>query len=260
VIINPYRFAAAGDPVSSPLHYWDLTDLSATTGGGIYDQGSGNWGGLTSADFPLVSSGGAPDGVADCLDFVPLPINSDHLTMSTPKAWDGGTNDMSISLWVYHDTFAAADYESLLAWLDGPGAGNRLTWMRVQTDTTYDHLEYRIYDENDVNDVAEDDSATGDLTAGQWYHYVGIWNGTTGVLDLYVDNALYATTTNGSIGDLDTTAHEFVIGSAFGGSLGLDDSSLDGRMFAVGIYNYPLTADDRTHLFNSGNGRTFSQL
>lgn len=130
----------------------------------------------------------------------------------------------------------------------------------MQTDTTYDHLEFRIYDENDVNDVAEDDSATGDLATAQWYHYVSVWNSTTGVMDLYVDNALYATTTNGSIGDLDTTAHEFVIGSGIGTSLGLAAASLDGRMFAVGIYNYPLTADDRTHLYNSGDGRLYADL
>lgn len=261
MIINPYRFAAGADPVASPLHYWDFTNLTATAGGGIYDQGSGAWGGLTSTNLPVRLSGGnAPDGVSSCLEFTPAGAASDYLTMSTDRAWDGGTNDLSISMWVYHDTFAAANYQGLLTWRDGSGAGNRLTWMRVQTDTTYDHLEFRIYDENDVNDVAEDDSATGDLATAQWYHYVSVWNSTTGVMDLYVDNALYATTTNGSIGDLDTTAHEFVIGSGIGTSLGLAAASLDGRMFAVGIYNYPLTADDRTHLYNSGDGRLYADL
>ena len=260
-IINPYRFAGAGDPVANPLHYWDLTNLTATVGGGLYDQGTGNWGALTSSHYPVRLVGGnGPAGLSSCLDFTPSTTNSDHLTMSTSKAWDGGTNDISISMWVYHDDFGAASYESLFTWRDGAGAGNRLTWMRVQTDTTYDHLEFRIYDENDNNDVAEDDSATGDLTAGQWYHYVSVWNSTTGVMDLYVNNSLYATTTTSGIGDLDTTAHQFVIGSGIGGSLGLASTSLDGRMFALGIYNYPLTTSDISHLYNGGAGRIYADL
>ena len=267
MIINPYRFAAAGgNDVSDPLHHWDLTDRTATAGGGMYDQGSASWGGfLDVINRPEVLANGAPDGATDCLDFVPAAGGGSDRLRHAAQSWDGGTNDMSVSMWVYHDNVTAADYQSLLGWRDGSGAGNRLTWVRVQTDTTFDHLEFRIYDENDVNDVAEDDSASGDLTAGKWYHYVHVWNSTTGVMDLYVGDTttaptLYATTTNGSIGDLDTTDHEFVLGSGFGASIGLSSASLDGRMYAVAIYNYPLSASDITFLHNSGDGRTFSQL
>ena len=262
MIINPYRFGGAADPVADPLHYWDFTDLTATAGGGIYDQGSGNWGALTSTFYPVRLGGGnAPDGVSSCLDFTSGTTDSDHLTMSTSKAWDGGTNDLSISMWVYHDNFSATNYHGLLTWRDNPGAGNRLTWLRADTSASaFGRPEFFIYDVNDNNDVAEDNTAGGDLAAGQWYHYCAVWNSTTEVMDLYIDNALYATTTTSGIGNLDTTAHEFVIGSGIGSSLGFGGASLDGRMFAVGIYNYPLTTSDISHLYNSGNGRLYADL
>ena len=169
-VINPYRFGGgAPDPVSSPLHYWDLTDLTATAGGGIYDQGSGNWGGLDAPTSPSVLPTGGPNGQG-CLNFTPS-ASSQYLDTPTAEAWDGAQDTMTVAFWVYVDAVAVSRND-LVSWTSG--APNYVVGTAVNNAAT-DYWNFVHYDGSfyQARDTAESYGSTG-----TWYYMVYSYNGT----------------------------------------------------------------------------------
>ena len=248
MIINPYRFASAGTGIPEPLHYYDLNDLS----GGITDQGTGNWGALSSVvGAPSVSSGTAPDGSGDCLDFTP----TDDLT-ELAKPWDGAQDNMTISAWVNADSISSTR-NLIVNWQSG--TPDYIAGLQIRNATT-DHWIYTLYETPTFYNALDTAESWG--TTGNWYHIVATYDGT--------DMKIYkGTTSSAPSNDLVVTFNSpsrvFPSGNA-DFSLGRNSTSTattqahDGKLFAVGIWDVALTTTQMDELWNNGDGRTFSQL
>jgi len=263
-----HRFAAAGG-VSNPLHHWDLTTLAAGTG--CLDQGSGAWGELTQpTNTPDETASGAPDGTSTCLNFEARFLASDYLSAGD-KVWDGGTDGLSVSVWVKIDVIqSTANY--ILSW-----RGNTYTSdpyildFRIDddgADYTAQGLVVEALGGDDSFRRAEDTSPSSspDVTTGTWYHLVFSFDMATNDAKIYIGTTGSAptlqgtnTATLGTISALETTtAAPFDIGSYLGE--GFDNSSHDGDMYCMSIYDYALSTDDIEYLWNNGDGRRYSQL
>jgi hypothetical protein len=87
------------------------------------------------------------------------------------------------------------------------------------------------------------------LTLNTWYLIVGWRDGTALTVNIQVNNATAVSAATGAIVADDTTG-AFSIG-AFGGQTGYTTSNID----EVGYWSRVLTAQERTSMFNSGNGK-----
>ena len=88
MILNPYRFAAAGG-IATPIHFWDLDDLT----GGLTDQGSkpSNDMSLTAVGGVSVDTGDSPDGGNSLL----IDAAAEYLHTASDHNWDGAGNAMT---------------------------------------------------------------------------------------------------------------------------------------------------------------------
>ena len=268
MILNPYRYSAAGNDVSNPLHHWDLTLLAAGTG--CLDRGSGAWGELTQpTNTPDEAANGAPDGTTTCLNWVARSTTSDYLSAGD-RVWDGGTDGFSCSVWVKMDSIQSiANY--ILSWRGATYTVDPYIFdMRIDndgSDLTAQGLNVEALggDNSYLGAADTSPSSSPNVTTGTWYHIVytlaiggdaKIYIGTTGSAPTLQGTS---TLSLGTISALETsTATPFDIGSFNG--VGALNTSHDGQMYCMSIYDYELSTDDISFLWNSGDGRRYSQL
>jgi len=250
MIINPYRFAAAGAvTLPEPIHWWNLNNVVAVdSGDGLYDLGTkrvNSFWDLTNVSCTTDATGGL-----NSQSVVDMP-STGYLHRTSNKEWDGdNAGSISVSTWVEMDLMA-----------DG---GTVARFFVAWRGTTYGvnpwifDMELRHVASNPNNiwftnlDVDDDfrraiDSTTAPTTS-VWYHIVGTY--ASGVSKIYVDGVLTATdNTGGAMGDFDTSLLPFALGTApyDKGTLGHD-----GRMGATGIWDVELSATEVSTLYGSG--------
>lgn len=95
--------------------------------------------------------------------------------------------------------------------------------------------------------------ATG-LSTGAWYHVVATWDDATDTLTLILNNGT-PSSASGGVSTLADNASAIQLGGALSGG-----QSYDGLMDETCLYSSVLTADNIEWLYNSGNGRTYSEL
>lgn len=251
MIINPYRFAAAG--ITPPLHWWDLDDLS--TSAGLKDQGAGSNDMTLQQSGVAVSTSGAPDGT-DCLNLT----SGDVLDTSSDFAWDGASLTLfSISYWVRITSFAST-FNSLLSWRGG-AATNRL-FSGLCRNSTESHV-FSVWDDTQTGAPTIDSSndPDTDLATTTWYH-IAVTGNLDGDVKTYIDGSLIssATVDASALGNLEDTATlPFAIGSAAQNKTAAATQHR-GRVWAFGVWDVELGADEVTHLYNSGSGRLYADL
>lgn len=249
MIINPYRFAAAGGGGLSadPLHWWDLNTNTASSAG-LLDQGTGAFSYIALNGSPALSSGGGPDG-QDVIDF---SGSGQNLIYSIEKTWDGGGDNYSFSGWINMDVVSPST-ASMLAWRDA--SAHLLGIMGVQNDTN-DYVFFRVYDTGGNTNFAADTGTN--IATGSWFHFVGTYDGSN--IRVYKNgNATPVATQAFTLtGGLEDQPMNLSIGG--GGFSTSDNFRVNGKMMAVGIWDAVLTTDDISYLYNSGSGRLYADL
>jgi len=251
MIINPYRFSAAGG-IPTPTHWWDLDNLTT----GLDDIGSKagtNDMTLTTTGSPVTDTGDAPDGTSDSVRF---PLTADYLETSTEKAWDGTSGAMSVSVWTKIETIGEV-FAAIISWRDEAAANDRLLDFRVNNSAP-DVGRFIVFDdgatEDNVSAVATTASGEGD----GWVHMVGVFDGTD-TATIYVNAVSEGTDTDASFESLESTATmPFRIGMATWGVV--SNFRLGGNVNSFGLFDAALTQDDITALYNSGNGGYYSDF
>jgi len=246
-LVNPYRFAAAGGGIATPTHWWDLDNVTATDG--INDKGTGDWGDL-GVSGPTQSAAAGPNG-QNVLAFVNDGGGGDADYLSGGnQVWDGGSNTtISWQYWFTADVIASTG-NFLVSWRSS--TTTRLMNGLLLNDTP-DYIFNRIFDDNDSGfTVGNTTDTTFTADDSTWYHVVTTVN-LAGDIKVYVNGTLKATVDASSLTTFDNvTAMPFAIGTA-GWSLGASNSSHDGKIFSVGIWDVELTSADASNLYAGGS-------
>ena len=245
MIINPYRFAA-GVTLPEPLHWWDLDSI----GSGVLDKGSGEWGHLQNGT--IASPGGVltttdqPDGAGDCIDLT-SGVSSLLKNMGQADiAWDGVGNDLTAAFWMKADVWGSNN--KLFFWFK---SGAEIFDIKLATSIS-NHIAYGQSDTD--GDTITAANVGQSASTATWYHVVCTYDSATSTNAIYVNNVLLDETTDVAMGDLETASTTFSIGSATTGD------RFNGKMFSAQIFDTVLDEDERTTLYNSGNGGTYADF
>ncbi|HWQ90606.1 MAG TPA: LamG-like jellyroll fold domain-containing protein, partial [Clostridia bacterium] len=250
----------------------DGTGKLTATGGGFVaasatfnvwaDPGSrliGRW--ISGAGDLVETSGFRPAGTHDGVAVGP---NAQYLMFSAdvPPAFVGTaqsldltagdvaviiTNTSNVELG-YVETFdnQIAKKFSLAFWAKGTPAGTWNPWITKHGEGDYGFQMRRYSEDNPFRptftirgSAGVDDPWQGTtVNDGEWHHYTGTWDGTTGIRKLYIDGKAVLTMTGdfGSMG-LATLEHVMLGGRDTRGSFG---NFFSGLLFDVRIYSYAL--------------------
>jgi len=243
MIINPYRFAAAGDTLPEPIHWWNLNNVdSVDSGDGLYDLGTkrvdSGWD-LTNVSCTTSATGGLnSQSVVDMSD-------SSYLHRSADKAWDGDSStNISVSCWARMDAISTTG-NWLWSWREN--TTDRLTHGLFFNTTPNDFSSSQVWDAG--GDTVNANDPTEVAATSTWYHLAMTWDGTT--IRHYIDGVEFGTGTNASVGAFTTNAMPFALGGS-SWSKGASILGHDGQMGATGIWDVELSATEVSTLYGSG--------
>ena len=251
MIINPYRFTAAGSGVTLPLHWWDLDDDNTWA-----DQGTGGWANLTEENVSSVPSTTTVTTTTSTVGTVSRTVcdlgATPHRLTGGSHAWDGASNtNISMSMWAYLDAYSSTA-NSFFAW-NNAGSVPKLANLSVyQNYSGSDDLAFgEVFDS--TGDVAFNSNSPTTVNLSQWYHFVFTWDGTT--LRMYQDNVEVGTGTNASVGTFSTSSMPFKIGG-----FTVLSNNHNGLLAMAGIWDVALSTDEIAALYASGDGANYSEL
>lgn len=131
---------------------------------------------------------------------------------------------------------------------------NRYSEIRMSWEETNDTFEIVIWDSRRYTVQLK---WNGTPTTGTWYFIVGWHDPNANTLNIQVNNGT-PTTRSHSYGIYDgslSSTRQIKIGALVGYY-----QYMDGLMDEVSVWKRVLTADERTWLYNNGNGRTYEDL
>jgi len=239
------RKAFRGAPPPLPAHWWDLTDLTS----GLLDLGTGGWGHLQNGSSAgayggVTTTSDQPDGAGDSLDFSGASDVNLRNMGAADIAWDGVGNDITISFWAKVDAWVNA--EQFFYWSK---AGAKIAIIDIRTATS-NHILHTQYDTDEDFIQAGDPSQSA--STATWYHVIAQYDRDAQTNTLWVNNTFIDSTTDATnMGDLETAASQFAIGGS---------TPFNGKLFSLQIFDGLLDADQRSTLYNSGNGGTYSDF
>jgi len=152
-------------------------------------------------------------------------------SVSAGNTLTNGFSQLSISLW--------ANFASVPT--------NRVFGLASKDDTNQRSFDFRYIQNTGVNFLVSTDGVNSgqtayypkaSISAGQWYHFVGVYDGSNVLL--YVNGALFNGTST-LTGSLQNTTSEFFIGKR---GFGLTNTGFDGKLDEVAVFNTALTAQE----------------
>jgi len=201
------------------------------------DESSGNATDATGNGNTLTNTGTTPYTAAKInngADFNRTNNRRLGISSNLSFSWSG---DYSWSFWVNMNSFVNSEY--LLDHVTTTGSSRRAIFY------TNADAKFRIFASG--NEAIS--SAT--YSTGTWYHIVGVKSGSDWTL--YVNNTSVATTTSSTVS---YTANALSLGCAYDGFGANANATID----EVGFWNKALSADERTLLYNSGNGLSYDDF
>lgn len=137
---------------------------------------------------------------------------------------DGGTWDASIKFFVIHET------------------SGEISWSIVPEGAGDSNDYYRLFTSGDA------------LTPGTWYHITCTYNNVTGVMNIYINSAIVATSTETPADIIDLNI-PIIIGGDGGGT-----QNVLGEMDDVRIYDEALTQPEINKIYNGDTGTETSKI
>ena len=150
----------------------------------------------------------------------------------------------SISYWVKQNTITGNQHHVMIPY-NQSGWSN--PYIRLMTRVTSSGtLEFRL--DNWSNTL---NSASGAITAGNWYHVCCTFDGTTNAdgMKLYI-NAGTPTTRTSSASSITTSTNDLFLGTRYSGA---PNESLNGDMDEVAIWSRALDATDVQRIYNGSS-------
>ena len=154
----------------------------------------------------------------------------------------------SISFWIYWNTVLT----NQVLYEDGTSGDYwRYTISTYNGDALCGPTQLRF----STRDLSSGDSGTRETlclhipTAGQWYHYVSVYDNVSGTKQFYINGALYNSTTS--------SVNQFTSSSTAYNFIGADSTGryFNGTLDEVLIFNRSLTSDEVLALYNSSANR-----
>ncbi len=227
----PFQFDTGGTLDVGLEAYWKLDELSGTR----FDEKASN-------DLADNNSVGNNTGqVSNAAQFV--RANSTYLNIADNAALSTGDIDFAFACWVYLDTINPGNDMRILG--KGPAAGTREYTLDFEDST--DKFVFQV----GGSGLARADSF-GALSTGTWYFVVCEHDSVANTVSIQVNNGTIDSTA--FVGGPSDTAGDF--------RMGINEntqsfSALGGRIDEAGFWKKTLIAQERTDLYNSGNGQTF---
>jgi len=170
--------------------------------------------------------------------------NSEYLSHVDNPALSAGDIDITWGCWVNIESFATS--RAIISKLYGTNSEYVLYYH-----TNNDELALTIFSTTNGTVYA---TTLGSPSTATWYFVLGWHDHTANTINIQINN-----------GTVDSVAHTYGIydsNSDFsvGGWSGEDYYDMDGLVDEAFIYKRVLTADERTWLYNSGNGRGYSSV
>jgi len=173
--------------------------------------------------------------------------SSERFTHSQDTAFDPGSEGFSVCAWVN-----PTSYTGTQAIMGKNSTGSSDSWLFYFSSAGNIIYNTRDHTENEQATVSQ--SAE---TAGSWAHYCAWWDPADGKSRLTNNaQATPAVSTVALTNFPKTLSRDFEIG-AYGGGIGLFTGGIQQALIFKG---YLLTSDDRTWLYNSGNGRSATEV
>lgn len=241
-IINPYRFAAAGggtSPGTTNLKSW--WSLDETSGNRFDSHGS-----ITLTDINTVGSATGKQGNAASF----VEANNEYLINSSAAALDPSASDFTVVSWINMTNATETFYRGIIS------AGNVsaaqtifMLWMNIASDSPASNLVFGCYDTTGVPDHVYH----GTITGSTFIHVVCSFKVSTGEISIATNNGTPSTGT--LTGTLNTGLDRVVIGATR-----IPDSPNNGLVDEVAIFHQLMSDDEKTWLYNNGNGRAYGDL
>jgi hypothetical protein len=216
------------------IAFWELEEASGTR---VDAHGTND---LTDNNTVLQGTG----KVVSCADFE--RDNTEYLSRADNADLSTGDIDFTIAAWVTLESFTAA-HTVWGKW--GSTNGVREYWLYCWTNL--DRFQFTVQD----GDGAVNADALGAPSTGTWYFIVCWHDATANTVNIQVNNGT-VNSVSYSFGIVDTTAPFHIGANAENGS----NHHWDGLIDQVGFWKRVLTADERTELYNSGNGLSYAAM
>ena len=152
-------------------------------------------------------------------------------SVSVGNTLTNGFSQLSISLWA---NFASVPTSRVLGLASKDNTNERSFDLRYIQNTGVNLL----VSTNGVNSAATPYYPKASISAGQWYHFVGVYDGSNVLL--YVNGVPIGSPT-ALTGSLQNTTSEFFIGKR---GFGTTNTGFDGKLDEVAVFNTALTAQE----------------
>jgi hypothetical protein len=215
------------------IAFWELDEAS---GDALDAHGSLH---LTETSGAI---GAAAGKVGGCRDFE--ADDTEYFEIADSEEVSFGDDPLSLSLWVNFEVVSGFSFVAG-QWNWGGGTGNAYVLWRNGTS-----LNFTVSHDG----AGLSATVSQSVSAGVWY-FVDVWHDPAANQIGMSLNAGAATTASHSTG-----IHDSSRPFALGGSVGAASAYLDGLLDQVGLWGRVKTDDERTDLYNGGNGRSYSYL
>ena len=159
-------------------------------------------------------------------------------SVSVGNTLTNGFSQLSISLWA---NFASVPTNRVLGLASKDNTNERSFDLRYIQNTGVNFL----VSTNGINTAATPYYPKASISAGQWYHFVGVYDGSNVLL--YVNGVPIGSPT-ALTGSLQNTTSEFFIGKR---GFGTTNTGFDGKLDEIGIFNTALTDAEIQSIYNA---------